>query len=317
MGFFMFRDINEKEYKRLFNEKMSNPSTWIFRSNLCVESFINDIFIENKFLFRIVFDEEYNILKNENNQNFDNSKKFIYNYNAGDFDHYYAVSFKNNISQIDMPETISGIMNFPYMTWDGVSDFISKVPQGWVVFIINPILMRYDEGSIGIFLTPIFEDNHYMEECNDFIKSRTGYDLFLDYVKRDEVEEIVFNKPDLSLERYVDELKKFGKNKGLSKLLDFWHDNDCVIVESFEYGFNDYKDNLPFSVWHDINFKQIKSIIPFELIHEETCEVLGPFNKFALDKSFKLADTEKGVLQLSDSQINDLIEGKYDFKLID
>ena len=177
--------------------------------------------------------------------------------------------------------------------------------------------MRYAEGSIGIFLTPIFEDNHYVEECNDFIKSRIGYDLFLEYVKRDEVEKIVFNNPDLSLEGYVEELKKFGKNKGLTKLLDFWHDNDCVNVESFEYGFNDYKDNLPFSVWYDINFKQIKSIIPFDLVHEETGEVLGPFNKFTLDKSFKLADTEKGVLRLSDSQINDLIEGKYDFKLID
>ena len=100
-------------------------------------------------------------------------------------------------------------------------------------------------------------------------------------------------------------------------MLDFWHDNDCVKVESFEYSFNDYKDNLPFSVWRDINFKQIKSSTPFVLFHEETGEILGPFNKFALDKSFKLADTNNGVLKLSDAQIDDLIEGKYDFKLIE
>lgn len=112
-------------------------------------------------------------------------------------------------------------------------------------------------------------------------------------------------------------MKEYGKNKGLSKLLDFWANNDSVNVSSFEYSFKDYLDNLPFSVWKDINFKEIKSIIPFKLVHEKTGEVLGPFHKFALDKSFKLADTNNGVLKLTDTQIIDLIEGKYNFELIE
>ena len=149
-----------------------------------------------------------------------------------------------------------------------------------------------------------------------FIYQIKNYPLFLEYTNKEYVPEIKFNKPELTLESYVEDMKKYGKNKGLSKLLDFWANNDCVSVSSFEYSFRDYMDNLPFSVWDDINFKKIKSYTPFKLIHEETGEILGPFHKFALDKSFKLANTNNGVLKLSDNQINDLIKGKYDFKLL-
>lgn len=177
--------------------------------------------------------------------------------------------------------------------------------------------MRYKKESIGLFFTPKYKDNYYIEECNNFIKSRTGYPLFLEYVEKDTIEKIEFDKPELTIEKYVLEMKKYCQNKGLNKLLDFWQYNECVNIDAFEDSFNDFKDNIPYSIWDDINFKDIKSTIPFELIHEETGEVLGPYNRFCLDKSFKLADVNDGVLKLTDSQINDLIEGKYDFKLVE
>ena len=313
-------EINKNEYDRLFNLKMNDSVPWILRSNLCVESFINDIFEENKFLYRIIFDDNYNILKNENhNQGNNVFNKCIGDLEIGDFDHFHAVSFKKDISRVDVPETISGIVNFPYINgdWKWIQNFINKVPDDWSVFVINPILMRYVERTVGLFLTPTYGKNNNITNFNEFIRSKTGYPLFLRYVNNDNVNEIYFDKPELSLENYIKEMKIIGKNKGLSKLLDFWYDNDCVNVDSFEYSFNDYKDNLAFSVWFDINFKQIKSNVPFELVHEETGEILGPFNKFTLDKSFKLADTNNGVLELSENQVNDLIEGKYDFKLIE
>lgn len=304
----MFAEINEKEYERLFNEEIVNRTSWKFKSNLYVNSFINDVFEENKFLNAIVFDRGYDILKNDSNNGF---------LDGLPFDHYYSVSFKESVSRIEQPEAITGIMNFPYIAWSTINKFIDKIQVGWEILIINPILMRYAEGSVGLFVTPRYADNLFIDECNSFIKLKTGYPLFLEYTNNEFVPQIHFDKPELTLESYVEEMKKYGKNRGLSKLLDFWHDNDCVKVESFEYSFNDYKDNLPFSVWRDINFKQIKSSTPFVLFHEETGEILGPFNKFALDKSFKLADTNNGVLKLSDAQIDDLIEGKYDFKLIE
>lgn len=306
----MIQEINEKEYERLFNEKMNNQTSWILRSNLCVNSFINDIFEENRFLERIVFDREYDILKNNSSKIFiDNIREY--------FDHEYGVSLKNNISRIDSPETISGIMNFPYLNWNNVEEFIEKIPDNWILFIINPILMRYSESSIGLFFTPKYCDSYHIVECNNFIQSRTGYPLFLEYTIKANVNEIKYYKPELSLENYVKEMKEWGKNKGLSKLLDFWKDNDCIKIESFENSFNDYKDNLPHSIWYNINFKDIKSNTPFKLINEENGEVLGPYHRFCLDKSFKLADIDNGVVKLTDSQIDDLLEGKYDFKLIE
>jgi hypothetical protein len=295
---------------------MDNQTSWKFKDNLYVNSFINDVFDENKFLYGIVFQSEYDILKNDTPQNPNNTGRFMEGL-EGYFDHYYAVSFKENVSLIDEPESITGIMNFPYIQWDTIDEFINNIPKGWTAFVINPILMRYAEGSVGLFLTPKYLNNAFIEECNDFTRLKTGYPLFLEYANTENVAEIHYNKPELTLESYVEEMKKYGKNKGLSKLLDFWADNDNVKVASFEYSFKDYMDNLPFSVWRDINFKEIKSITQFELIHEETGETLGPFHKFALDKSFKLADTDEGVLKLTDQQINDLIEGKYDFKLIE
>ena len=303
----MIPEINKNEYERLFNEEIDNQTSWIFKSNLCVNSFINDLFEENKFLYRLFSDSDYTILNHHD----------IINYLKNHFDYYYAVSLKNNVSKTDAPEVISGIMDFSYISWDKIKEIIDKLPGGWVVFIINPILMRYEKGSIGLFFTPKYKDNYYIEECNNFIKSRTGYPLFLEYVEKDTIEKIEFDKPELTIEKYVLEMKKYCQNKGLNKLLDFWQYNECVNIDAFEDSFNDFKDNIPYSIWDDINFKDIKSTIPFELIHEETGEVLGHYNRFCLDKSFKLADVDDGVLKLTDSQINDLIEGKYDFKLVE
>ena len=303
----MMPEINKNEYKRLFNEKIDNQTSWIFKSNLCVNSFINDLFEENKFLYRLFSDSDYTILNHHD----------VINYLKNYFDYYYAVSLKNNVSKTDAPEVISGIMDFSHIPWNTIKEIIDKIPGGWAVFIINPILMRYKKESIGLFFTPKYKDNYYIEECNNFIKSRTGYPLFLEYVEKDTIEKIEFDKPELTIEKYVLEMKKYCQNKGLNKLLDFWQYNECVNIDAFEDSFNDFKDNIPYSIWDDINFKDIKSTIPFELIHEETGEVLGPYNRFCLDKSFKLADVNDGVLKLTDSQINDLIEGKYDFKLVE
>ena len=301
-------EINEIEYNRLFNEKIDNKTSWKFKSDLYVNSFINDFFDENKFLNAIVFDSAYDILKNDSNNGFLEDLPF---------DHYYSVSFKESVSRIEQPEVITGIMNFPYIKWSTINKFIGEIPKGWEILIINPILMRYVKGSIGLFVTPIYADNLFIDECNSFIRLKTGYPLFLKYTNKEFVPQIHFETPVLTLESYVEDMKKYGKNKGLSKLLDFWADNDCVKVKSFEYSFRDYRENLPYHSWQDINFKEIKSTTPFELIHEDTGEKLGPFYKFTLDKSFKLAETNNGVLGLSQKQVDDLIEGNYDFKFTD
>lgn len=308
--------INANEYERLLQEEMNNKTSWNLTDHICVDSFINDIFEENRFLYAIVFDKDYEILKNKNQLSAQDTDRFLENISQY-LEHECAVSFKSNISQIEMPEVITGIISFPNIAWSDVEDYMLKAPAGWEVFVVNPILMKYKEASIGLFLTPRYGNGHFIGECNNFIQTHTGYPLFLEYSTEEDIQKIHYNKPELTLESYVEDMKKYGKNRGLSKLLDFWADNECIKVESFESSFRDYKENLPHLIWHDINFKQIKSLTQFELIHEETGEILGPFHKFALDKSFKLADTDNGVLKLTDDQIDDLIEGKYDFRLIE
>ena len=191
--------------------------------------------------------------------------------------------------------------------------FFVKFPNHGQFFILNPILIRYDS-TIGLFLTPKYANDYHINECSEFVKLKTWYPLFLKYNSDPEIK-IVYEKPDLSLKNYLNEMKKYA-NGGLSKLLDFWADNDCVSVNSFEVSFGDYMDNLSYNTWEDINFKDIISTIPFEIINENTGESLGVFKRFNLDKTFKLADVDYGILKLTDEELNNLLDGKYDFKLI-
>lgn len=301
----MICQVNEDEYKRLAGQKMSNPVIWKFKQNLFVERIINNLFELNKFFYNIVFDDKYSILNNE----------FISEVpDVTDF-HNFAITLKDDVSYIDMPEMITGIVSFTYVSWNQVGNIMSKIPDSWSLFIVNPILMRY-ENTIALFFTPKYDNNSYILEFNRFIISKTGYPLFLRFTEEKLVTQINYFKPDLSVENFVRDFKKYSKSNSVSKLLDFWLKNDCVKIMSFEYNYNCYKDNLPYHIYNDIDFIDVKSTIPFELVHEFTHEKLGPFKKFNLDKSFKLIDTENGVFNLSDRQVNDLIDGKYDFLLL-
>lgn len=295
--------INEKEYDRLFRKNIDDSVLWDLNEKVIIDSFVNSIFEVNKFLHDIFFLQDYTILK------------YDFNTSSINFDHYKSIQLKSYVSNISDFETVTGIVNFTYVSWDEIYDYILDIPENWSLFIINPILMKYESGSIGIFLTPKYNNNFFIEECNYLIKSRTGYSLFLDYTNNSGIPKIIFDKPILSLESYLKEMKKTA-NKGLSKLLDFWAENDCVKVNSFEHGFDDYKDNLYYLTWEDIDLKNITSSVSFEIVHEKTGKSLGCFKRFNLDKTFNLAVTDKGVLKLSKSDLKDLLDGNFDFKLI-
>lgn len=176
----MAMEITKKEYERLFNEKMINATPWILRDNLYVNSFVNEIFEEDKLLWRSIFDAQYNMVKGEG----ENKTRYMGNLNQNDFYYECAVSFKKDIIGIDSLEVISGIMNFTFISWGGVDEFINKTPKNWKVFILNPLLMRYSS-TIGLFLIPLSE-SEYIDLCNEFIQSKTNYPLFLKYLKKDD-----------------------------------------------------------------------------------------------------------------------------------
>lgn len=295
--------INESEYNRLYAEKMFNPLIWELQPvDILIDKFVNRVFENNRFLFEIFFFSEYNIL----------------NYNSRmsniNFEHTCCIKFKSGFLDIEGFETVTGIVTFPYINWNIINDYISDLPSGWSLFVINPCLIKYNPGSIGIFLTPTYAKNIFIDEFNNFIKSKTGYPLFLKYTNNQNISKIIFEKPDLSLKNFIKEMKKHG-NRSLEKLLDFWADNKCVDVSSFEYAYDNYKNNLSYPIWEDIDLKNISSSVSFKIVHENNSEISGIFKKFSLDKAFHLAYVDQGVLKLTDSQINDLIDGKYDFKL--
>lgn len=107
-----------------------------------------------------------------------------------------------------------------------------------------------------------------------------------------------------------------GENKSLLKMLKFWNEYEEVSIPLAESQYNRYLDVQHYHAFDEISFIKIISKKQFKLVHEDTKHILGPFKEFSLDKTFKIIDTEYGELKISDCELKDLLDGKYDF-LID
>ncbi len=142
------------------------------------------------------------------------------------------MQLRSDVSKVSFPDTITGIITFPYFhNWEDVNEWIGKVPDSSSVYIINPHLLFYGLGTVGLFLTPKFYNGFNIELCNRFIITLTGYPLFLTFTMDDYVDEI--NHTDLRLcrEDFVEEVYSFSDNDyGLLKILNFWRDNMEVKI---------------------------------------------------------------------------------------
>lgn len=306
--------VNLKEYQKLLSKGVINPSLWDLRSLLITKE-INGLFEENNFIYRLLFDCGYRKLLSD----VDSQDGSFGDFEILDFDHYSGVSFKRNVCNLNCADTVTGIMNFPYLNWEEVGEWISKAPKHWGVYIINPCLLNYHFNAIGLFLTPTYYNDVYITLCNWYIVSVTGYPLFLKYSSESEVEPIE-GYPLLSVnsvEDFVEKLLSFSDDKCLKKLLYFWRDNDCVSSVDLDNNYECFKEFQPYYGWTDINFIRLVSELPFELVHEDTGRSLGCFKEFSLDKSFKVIDTEFGEKSLDDEELKDLLEGKYNFVLVE
>ena len=147
-----------------------------------------------------------------------------------------------------------------------------------------------------------------------FIKS-----VFLKYSSDENIPDIVYNKPCLSLKHYYEELLELSEgNIVLCDLIKFWYENDEVHVPYFEEAYLDYKENMDYTYYNTINFIRIECDTSFDLIHrKEKGNILGSFKKFSLDKRFNVIDTDKGEYPISDEVLCDLLNGEYMFILND
>ena len=235
------------------------------------------------------------------------------------FDHTISMQLRSDVSEISCPDTVTGVITFPYFNhWEEIKNWIDKVPEdNYSVYIINPILIYYGPGTVGLFLTPKYYNGIYIELCNRYIIGLTGYPLFLTFSSEEKVDKIKYVDLELSKENFIKELYELsGENKSLLKMLKFWDEYEEVSIPLAESQYNRYLDVQHYHAFDEISLIKIISKKQFKLVHEDTKHILGPFKEFSLDKTFKIIDTEYGELKISDCELKDLLDGKYDF-LID
>lgn len=307
--------VNETEYFRLLREE--NDIAWdfeewkIFYKWVGINNKLNNLFEENLFIYKLLCSPAYpNLISDKNEYG------YIGKLDQFSFDHTTSIQLRSDVSKISCPDTVTGIITFPYFhEWSEIKDWIDKVPEeGYSVYIINPILIFYGPGTVGLFLTPKYCNGSYIELCNHYIIGLTGYPLFLTFSSDDTVDKIKHVDLELSKKNFVNKLyEKSGRNKSLLKMLNFWKDNKDVKIPFVEDQFEYYLDVQPYCSFNEITFIKIISNKTFRLVHEDTNQVLGQFKEFSLDKAFNIIDTENGEFKLSDNELNDLLDGKYDF----
>ena len=307
--------VNENEYLRLLREE--NEIAWdfeewkIFYKWVGINKNLNNVFQNDPFIFKLLCSNAYSNLIADKNE-----YGYIGKLNQFSFDHTSSMQLRSDVSKISCPDTVTGIITFPYFhEWNEIKEWIDKVPEdNYSVYIINPILLYYGMGTVGLFLTPKYCNGYYIEACNRYIIGLTGYPLFLIFSTEDTVDKIKHVDLELSKENFISELyEKSGKNKSLLKMLNFWKDDEDVKIPFVENQYKYYLDVQPYRAFKEITFIKIISNKPFKLVHEDTKQILGKFKEFSLDKAFNIIDNENGEFKLSDNELNDLLDGKYDF----
>ena len=307
--------VNKKEYLRLMREEHGSAydfEEWkIFYKYVGINKKLNNLFKRDPFISKLLFSSDYkNLIIGKNEYG------YIGELNPFSFDHSSSIKVCPDVSKIRYADTIRGTITFPYFhNWEEIKAWIDKVPEdNYSVYIINPILLFYGLVTVGLFLTPKFYNGMAIELCNHYIIGLTGYPLFLTFSMDDEVEKIKYVDLKLSKENFIKEMYELSdKNKTLFKALNFWKDNDDFSIPSIESEYELYMDVQAYRSYDEINFIKMISKKPFMLVHEDTNQILGPFKEFELDKAFKVIDTDKGEIELSDEELDDILKGKYDF----
>ena len=138
---------------------------------------LNNLFENNPFISRLLCTHSYsNIIQDKNKSG------YIGNLHGFFFDHTTSIQLKPEVN-VNYSDTVTGVVTFPYInSWDEIENWISKVPKnGYRIYVMNPILIFYELGTVGLFLTPTYANGANIELCNRYIIGLTGYPLFLTF----------------------------------------------------------------------------------------------------------------------------------------
>lgn len=200
-------NVNEKEYLRLLSKEhrtMWDFEEWkIFYKWVGINKKLNGLFQNDPFIFKLLFSFSYKDLIVDKNEH-----GCIGELDTFSFDHTSSMQLRSDVSKVDCPDTVTGIITFPYFhNWDEIKDWIDKVPENnYSIYIVNPILLFYGIGTVGLFLTPKFCNGTTINYCNRYIIGLTGYPLFLTFSMEDDVDEIKYVDLELSKENFVNDI---------------------------------------------------------------------------------------------------------------
>lgn len=306
----MIRLINNSEYKKLQEKKFEECEEWNLRCHGIVNPIINEIIKENEILYRFIFSDnnEDSILRFTNM----NIPKVL-------LDHVHVISLNEEIYDDEGGPLVAGIMAFPYISLSEIPDFEKELGEFWDLYIINPLLIRYSE-SIGLFILPkrhvICGSDIHLDQFNNFMSGQTGYDLFYKYYDGDvePIEKIEFNPS-------FEEFKNFWKGgdypKLFGKLMDFWHENEEISCVEFDNPYKKYNLGMSWSYSDSVNFKSLKSEVPFEFICPETGWTSGPINEFEFDLGFDcIYIGNHKEIKITNKMYDGFENDKFEFRLI-
>lgn len=307
--------VNEKEYYRLIQEETPSWQDYTIwdlpYKSMSIHKTLNKLWENNPFFYRLIAEYGYeNILTDKNKE-----KGYVGEYNQFDFDHTTTIQLKEPL--VTHSDTITGILTFPYLTWEGVKEWVDKAPPNYRVYIINPVLIIYNIGAVGLLLTMDYYNGGAFELFNRYCISLCGLPLFLQFTDREKVPMIKTLDFPCSRDDFVDELKHNRTDKGLQKLINFWHTYDEVECGVLESAYKKFQHIQAYSIYtENLNHIKVESEKPFQLVHETTGSILGEYHSFILDGYFKVIDTDTGEQELTDEELRMLLDGEYDFKMV-
>lgn len=294
--------INEKNYERLYNLKMENDEPWDMNEYLDVNEKINYYFEKDETLTSILF------FANE-------SKIEDLSFPNGLLDHYYHVKFNNKDMNYDF-EHLSGVISFPYTTFEELGEIISSWnTKFWKLYIINPALMKYAEGSLGLFITPMsFEIA--IADYNGLFETLTGYKLFYLWADKDSIKPIMQNKELKDDSEWFESLTDEEFPKMHRKIVKFWYDNKekikCFSLENSYFQFTH-------KMQHDL--PPLMSLTlqgsDFEMFDTITGWTTGKCNRIEFDlKSFKCIYVDRREIVFTDRMLKNFKDGNFELKMI-
>ena len=104
--------------------------------------------------------------------------------------------------------------------------------------------------------------------------------------------------------------------RSMKQLLDFWKYHNNFKCDTIDANYLKYVDAQYYKFYNSPTYNKFTCDEPFRLVHKDSKEILGEFHTFLLDIPYKVIDTDKGELFLTDEQLDDLLSGMYTLEFV-